>query len=258
MIAVLLFLTLDAPTAAARLDDLRHQLAARGKTQTMNELERLGRDAPDTDAGAHALLWLGDLARENGEPERATVAYQRARPMGGEVQALADRGLGDLALRKQRFVEAARLYDSALPFATPLLRAELEQKRALAVRLRARALAAWIALGVVAAALAWFVARIVRRKTPLQFPTEILYVLPVYALLVLGGWGRDANVFHALILCAAASLPLITLSALAAMRSPARPWLHLGVLGAASVALFYAIVWRCELIDSLLMTAAPM
>jgi hypothetical protein len=258
MIAILLFLSLDGPTAAARLDELRAHLATRGKPETMRELERLATDAQGTDAGAHASLWLGDLLREGGDPARATAAYLRARPFGGESQALAERGLGDLSVMAQHYLEARAHYEAALPNASPLLRAELTQKRELTTRLHARALTAYGALAVVSLALAWFLSRVLRRKSPLQFPSEIAYVLPIYALLVAGAWGRDANVLHALILCSLASLPLIGLSALAAMRSPVRTWLHLGVLGAATLSLFYLIVWRCQLIDSLLMTTTPM
>jgi hypothetical protein len=254
MIAVLLFLSLDAST---RLDELRRDFAVRGKAATMADLETLSK-ADSSEAAARASLWLGDLEREAKQLDAAHAAYSRVLGRGGELGALAERGLGDVALVREQFVEARRHYEAARPGAGPVLGAELDQKIMLVKRLHVRAMAAFAALGVVVLALVWFVMRIVRRKTPLSFPTELAYVLPVYALLLAGGWGRDPHVFHALILCSAASLPLIALSALAAMRSPARTWLHLGVVGAANLALFYVILWRCELIDSLVMTAAPM
>jgi hypothetical protein len=254
MIAVLLFLSLDAST---RLDELRKDFAVHGKAATMAELEQVA--AQDSSEGAaRASLWLGDLRRESKQLDGARRAYTRVLGRGGELGALAERGLGDVALVREQFVEARRHYEAARPGAPPVLAAELDQKIMLVKRLHVRAMAAFGALGVVVLALAWFVMRIVRRKTPLSFPTEVAYVLPVYALLLAGGWGRDPNVFHALVLCSLASLPLIALSALAAMRSPARTWLHLSVVGAANLALFYVILWRCELIDSLMMTATPM
>jgi len=258
MIAILLFLTLDGPTAAARLDELRQQLAARGKVETMRELERLAVDAPGTEAGARASLWLADLEQQAGDRPGAKASYLRARPMGGELESLAERGLGDLAMLDGRYVEARRHFDAASLHASTLLRAELDQKRALASRLHVRALGAYAALLLVVAALAWFLVRTIRGRAKLRLPTEVAYVLPIYALLILGAWGHEPNVLRALIWCALASVPLIALSGLAAMRSPARTWLHVGVVGVANLALFYVIVWRCDLIDSLLMTAAPL
>jgi hypothetical protein len=257
MIGILLFLALDAATAQAELDRLREGLATRGKPATLDALERLANAAPDTDAGARALLWLGDLARESGERPRARAAYARVSGRDGELGRLAARGLGDVDLLEGRYGGARTQYQRARAGAPPLLAAELDQKLMLVQRLWLRQTLAFAALAGVALALAWFVARIRRRGPRLHFPTELAYVVPVYALLIAGAWGLDPNIFHALILCAASSLLVIALSAFAAMRTPTRAWLHVTVLGLTNAALFYAILWRTELLEPLITTAAP-
>jgi hypothetical protein len=257
MIAIVLFLALDATTAQAQLDRLREGLATRGKPATLDALEKLAAAAPDTDAGARALLWLGDLAREAGDRPRARAAFARVSNRDGELGRLAARGLGDVALLDGRYGEAQARYQRAHDGAPPLLAAELEQKITLTRRLQLRRAAAVGALALVVAALGWFVTRIRRHGPRLRFPTEVVYVLPIYALLIAGAWGLDRNIFHALILCALSSLIVIALSAFAAMRAPTAAWLHLTVLSLANAALFYAILWRTDLLDPLITTAAP-
>jgi hypothetical protein len=258
MIALLIFCaSLDAATAGAELERLQHELAKRGKPETMAALDRLADDAPDTEASGRALVWLGDLARQGNDIARAEKAYGRAATRGGDVGRLGERGLGDVALLQHAYRAARTHYDRAARGAPPLLAAELAEKHTLASRLEARRLAAYGCVGVVALALLWFAARIRRRGPPLAVPTELIYVLPVYALLVAGSWGLDPNVLHALSWCALSSLVVIAFSALAAMRAPVRPWLHIAVLGAANAALFYTILWRTQLLDPLITTAAP-
>jgi hypothetical protein len=53
----------------------------------------------------------------------------------------------------------------------------------------------------------------------------------------------------------ALSLFFIGLSGLASRRSPANPWLHAALLVAGNLALFYAVLNRGGLIESLITTA---
>ena len=98
------------------------------------------------------------------------------------------------------------------------------------------------------------------RRPPLGWPTEALYVVPVYALLVAGCVGRDAAVLHALWLCAIWSLALIAAAGLAARRHPPAGTdrvAHALILVAANGALFYAVLNHAAILDSLFFTVAP-
>ena len=113
----------------------------------------------------------------------------------------------------------------------------------------------------IGAALAYFLARSRFWQRPrLGLPTEALYVVPVYALLIAGCVGRDPAVLHALWLCAIWSLALIAAAGLAARRRlPAGGGrvAHALILVAANGALFYAVLNHAAILDSLFFTVAP-
>ena len=142
-----------------------------------------------------------------------------------------------------------------------MLALELDQKIAYARKQHRRALGEWASWALVAAALAYFLARSRFWQRPrLRLPTEALYVTPLYALLVIGGVGRDAAVLHALWLCALWSFALIAAAGLAAHRRPpggTGRLAHAGLLAAANGALFYAVLNRAGILDSLFLTVAP-
>lgn len=256
---LLLPLVLDESAAAARLAELRHDFAARPKAASMAALRQLGDDAPDTAAGARALDWLGDLERGEHHAGRARDAYGRAyRSRDPLAHRLAARGLGDLAMDDHAYVAAHRLYVEARVGAEGVLAAELDQKVALSATFHRRAVAEDAAWLLVLATLAFFVARGRPWARPRPgVPTEVLYVVPVYALLIVGCLGRDAAVLHALWMCALWSTALILAAGLAARRAPPSPRArvaHLLLLVAANAALFWAVINRAGIVDKLFMT----
>jgi hypothetical protein len=124
-----------------------------------------------------------------------------------------------------------------------------------------RALGEWAAWAFVGALMAYLLARARPWRRPWPgLPTEALYVVPVYGLLVAGCVGRDAAVLHALWLCALWSTALILGAGLAARRVPPSPrgrWLLAVAVAVANVALFYAVCNRAGILDSLFFTVAP-
>ncbi|MDB4966343.1 MAG: hypothetical protein JWN44_2032 [Myxococcales bacterium] len=264
MLAVLLMLPLllDETAAAARLSELRAGFAGRPKSDSMAALVQLADDAPDTAAGARALDWLGDLYRGDHDRARAQAVYERAyRTRDVEARRLAARGLGDLAVEAGGYRRAQTLYGEARSGATGVLFVELGEKINLARTLERRRAAEWGAWALVLASLAYFLARsrFWRKPWP-ELPTEALYVVPVYILLVGGCIGRDPAVLHALWLCALWSIALIFAAGLAARRVlPGRAGraAHATLLAVANGALFYAVCNRAGLLESLFMTVAP-
>lgn len=264
MIALLLMvpLLLDEPAAAARLAELRAQFTARPKAESMALLARLADEAPDTAASARALDWLADLRRGDKDLAGAAQAYRRAyASRDDQGHRLAARGLGDLAIDDGHYVRAGALYAEARVGASGVLAAELELKVALAHKLHRRAMLEWAAWLVVGGALAWFLlsSRFWQRPRP-ELPTEALYVVPVYLMLIGGCLGRDPAVLHALWLCALWSTALIFGAGWAARRRPpvgAARVGHVALLAVANLALFYACCNRAAIIDSLFFTVAP-
>jgi len=255
-------LLLDEAGATARLAELRRDFVARPKAQSMAQLSALADEAPGTGAAARALDWLGDLRRGDGDLAGAEAAYARAyRSRDPEGHRLAARGLGDLSVERGQFVRGEALYREARAGAEGVLALELEQKLANAKKSHRRALAEWASWMLVAVALAFFVTRSRAWQRPrLGLPTEALYVAPVYALLIAGCLGRDPAVLHALWLCALWSLALIAAAGLSARRSPpvgGAKLAHATLLLAANGALFYAVLNRAAILDSLFFTVAP-
>ncbi len=255
-------LLLDPAAADARLTQLRREFVSRPKAESMAALAALADEAPDTGAAARALDWLGDLRRGEHDVAGAEAAYARAyRSHDPEGHRLAARGLGDLAVESGAFSRAESLYREARADAGGVLALELDQKIANARKMHRRGLAEWACWAFVVAALLYFVARSRAWQRPrLGAPTEALYAAPVYALLIAGCVGRDPAVLHALWLCALWSLALIAAAGLASRRvapiGGAR-LAHVALLTVANGALFYAVLNRAGILDSLFFTVAP-
>lgn len=265
MIALLVFLPLflDESAAMARLDKIRLEFTQRPKEQSVAELVKLGDEAPDTQAGARALAWLGDLAHLQKEDAIAVGFYRRAYDSraGGEGHRLGARGLGDVDIGTRDYGDALDKYREAAAGATGVMATELGLKIELAQKLRRRALGEWGAwIGLLLLVTAYLLRARVWRRPVLEFPVEVLYVMPIYALLLAGCYGRDEAVMRALWIIALGSTALIAAAGLSARRVPPlglRRWLHVLVLAAANVALFYAACNRAMIIDSLFFTVAP-
>ena len=187
-----------------------------------------------------------------------TRGYRSADPEGHRLGA---RGLGDLAMEGGHFARGETLYRQARSGAGGVLAIELDQKIANARKQHRRALLEWAAWALIGGALAYFLARSrVWQRPRIGLPTEALYVVPVYALLIAGCLRRDPAVLHALWLMALWSLALIAAAGLAARRRTplgSERLAHAGLLAAANVALFYAVLNRAGVLDSLFMTVAP-
>lgn len=261
---VLVPLLLDQSAAQAQLDRIRAEFGQRGKTASVALLAELAEAAPETQAGARALDWLGDIAHLQKEVPLARKYYERAyaSPAGGDARRLAARGLGDCDLDEHRWAAATAHFREAIDGAAGVLEVELRNKIGVAEKLRKRGIAengCWIFFGL---ALAGFFGRARFWKKPaLGVPTELVYVTPLYALMLAGCWGRDAGVFHALWIMALGSIALVGAAGLSSRRVPPlgwRRWLHALVLATANGALFFAACNHAMIVDSLFYTVAPL
>jgi hypothetical protein len=240
-----------AATPEARLAEIRQHFSVAA-------LEELARASPSTEAGGEAAAWRGALALQARELDVAARWFTQAAASAGEGRRQGERGLGDVAMAEHRYGDARARFQAASVGASGVLAAELEQKVALAARFGLRQHLEWAAWLLVCAALAYFVARAWRGSGPLRPPLEAVYVLPLYLLLILGALGREPAVVHALILGAVISSLFVFAAGLAGRRAPPSGrlrWLHAGLVVVANLALFYAVLNRTGLVDSLVMTA---
>jgi tetratricopeptide (TPR) repeat protein len=257
MILLLILLVGDVD-AAARLAEIRARFTQRDKHESIADLERLAGDAPATEAGGQAAAWRGALAQQAGDLDAAAEWYQRALAAPpGAARRLGERGLGDLDVAARRYASAQRHFAEASLGAEGVLLEELSQKRQIAATLERRQWLEWAAWLVVALALGYFAARAWRGAGPLRPPLELIYVIPIYALLLAGGWGRDADVLRALEMGALGSTALIAAGGLSVRRNAPRGmlrWLQALLLLAGNLALFYAVVNRTGIYDKLVMS----
>jgi hypothetical protein len=255
-----LFLFLAEADATSALTDLRARFASRPKEESLVALEQLARSAPNTDGGSQAAAWRGALAQQAGDPQAAQRWYAMAfaAPVGTTGHRLGARGLGDLDLRARRYRDARHHFELAAAGAEGILAQELSEKVQLSIKLERRHWLEILCWGLVAAALLYFAARAWRGEGPAGAPLELVYVIPVYLLLIVGALGHDPLVLEALILAAVGSLALIATAGWASRRkkpSARLRWAHAALLVAANLALFFAVVNQTGLLDSLVMTA---
>jgi hypothetical protein len=155
---------------------------------------------------------------------------------------------------------AQHWYEIAGTGARGVMATELANKQVLAARRWRQQIAEWVAWLIVVAAIAYFLLyqRIWRQPNRLWVPTEVLYLLPVYALLLVCSYGHDAAVAHALVLVVLWS-PMIVGSAGLAMarRFPCgRQYVVFALtIVLANCALFFAVCNRAGVIDRLLFKA---
>jgi hypothetical protein len=242
-------LTLGEVDAARRLAEIQQQFPLRSRAQSIADARRLADEAPGTEAAGRALLFLGGLALEAGAHGEASGWYERARGAHVAVRALAERGLGDVAFAERRYGEAMHRYDAAIGDAAPPLRDELRFKRAAAGRMRRGWLGEWAAWLAAAGALLvmWW------RRDPgaPRVPREVVFVGPVYAIVIAAALGRDPRALPALVGIAAGSLALLW--AWGRVPRPGAARALLGPCLSAQAAVIYAACHRAHLLDAILM-----
>jgi hypothetical protein len=256
---LLLFLLLGQAEASSSLAEIRARFPMRPKAESLLALEQLARASPNSDAGSQAAAWRGALAQQEGDLAAAQRWYSLAfAAPDGEGHRLGARGLGDLDVLAHRYEDARIHYENAAIGAQGILAHELAQKRILAIRLERRWLAELACWGLVMLCLGYFSLRALRGQGAIGAPLELVYVVPVYLLLIVGALGRDPLVIRALILAAIGSIGLIAAAGWASRRRPPSAtlrWAQAALLVAANLALFFAVLNRTGLVDTLIMTA---
>jgi hypothetical protein len=217
---------------------------------------------------AHA--WLGQLARQARQTERARQHLEAAVRLGGQVGSAGVAGvaeqarrarldLADLDLEGHRYLRALAAYRRLAADAGPALRPLADQRVVLARTLLGR----FVVLLASLAALAGFVVQALwrhARQPPPRArlwppPEEVRYFVPVALLLILAARGRDENVVRTLCYATVQVVVLLVLNALALGNRPpdgqaARAG-YLALLMMASAAALYVAVYAADLLPIL-------
>ena len=241
-------------------------------------VEALLAEYPGWPGSPRALLWLAEIHRRAGRNHEALARYlEVARDWPDSDEAVhAWRGAGDMAARLGRFDEAARLYHS-IPVSEPADQRGRDDALASLARSRVRAhiyttchvIIAIVLLGLCASLRLAAGSAGASLRALARAPTEVVYMLPVAALLAGGSFTGHESVGPAVTLVCAGGLLLTWLSgagldagtARVSGDSAARPprrrlrlLAHAAAVALAVLALCYVAVHRGHLVDMLLDT----
>jgi tetratricopeptide (TPR) repeat protein len=239
-------------------------------------VEALLAEHPTWPGTPRALLWLAEIHRRAGRDHDALARYlQAARDWPTSDEAVhAWRGAGDMAARLGRFDEAERHYRS-IPVSEPAAQRSRDDALAGLTRSRLRARVYLACFAIIAAVLLGLLASL-RQATGsaraalralTRVPTEVLFMLPIAALLTAGSFTGHESIGPAVTLVCAGGLVLAWLSGagLDAARAPdsaaelrrlrrLRPLAHAAAVALAVLALCYIALHRGHLVDMILET----
>jgi hypothetical protein len=249
----------------ADLDRLAREFPFRGPQATLAALDQLVREHPGDGALPRALVWIGRLRVQAGDLGGAQAAFARAAAGSREDPwtRWGALGEGELALAQGRFDLATLRLEPLRADPDRALRAIALQRLAQirsGKRRRAIDRAALGSIGLwlaIALGLAWRQRRSARPRLRLWPPApELLYFVPVAALLITIAALEARTVAAPLAWAAAAMVPVLWLNGAATRALPTR---MAGVAyGAALVlavgGLLYGVAYRTGLLDALAQT----
>ncbi|HWN69100.1 MAG TPA: tetratricopeptide repeat protein, partial [Haliangium sp.] len=223
---------------------------------------------------SRALLWLAEIHRRAGRNHDALARYlQIARDWPTSDEAVhAWRGAGDMAVRLGHFAEAERHYRS-MPVTSPAALRSRDDALAELARSRLRERVHVACFAILAAVLLGLLASLrqvtgsarASLRALARVPTEVVFMLPIAALLTAGSFTGHESIGPAVTLVCAGGVALAWLSGagLDAARAHAstaqprrrlRPLAHAAAVALAVIALCYIALHRGHLVDMILET----
>jgi hypothetical protein len=253
----------------ARFNEVLQGFPERPEAESIARVEALLAEHPDWSGGARATLWLAEVHQRGDRLDAAARRFAEVieRWPDSEAAFSAWRGAGDVAAAQRRFAEAARFYERMPVAGDPGRRearrdalAGLDRLR-LHYRLYQAALVALglIALGLIASARAGAGSWPATARTLVRPPIDVIYMIPIAALLVWAAYREFATAGPAVAIICAGGLAVTWLSAAALRAGPtghprARALAHAAAGALAAIALTYAVLYRIDLIELMLNT----
>ncbi len=244
-----------AESAQTRLDALRTEFALRGTDEAERELLAIAREASETPAAGDALVWLGNLAEQDGALSQASRWYAEAVHYPGMTHCLALRGMGDVALAGGKLDEAHHRFEDVLRACPTNLHGEARQKLAAVARGRGHRALTLLFGAILCATVGLLGWRLARLEVRPRFPRELTFVLPIFALFLLAGLGRGRQLMLALGQIAIGASLLIAASGIAAAqprRSRFQLLLQTSLVGISNLGIVYLALLHSALLDPLL------
>lgn len=258
--------------ALARFTELLQGFSADSEAATIAAVETLLAEHPGWAGTPRALLWLAQVHRRAGRHDEALARYVEIGedwPDSDEASH-AWRGAGDMAARLGRFDEAAGLYERMPVAGDPARQRSLEDAREGLAQERLRAHAYRACFAVIALVIAGLLASLALTagsarqalRALAAVPTEVVFMLPIAALLSAVSFTGHPSIGPAVTLVCAGGLVLAWLSGagleLARRRGAdagrLRPLLHAAAVAVAVLALCYIALHRGHLLDMIVET----
>jgi hypothetical protein len=198
--------------STARFTDITGQLAENGRARSREIAEAwVGLHPTDPDAG-RALIWIAHLYLADHQPDAAQPYFRRAAREYPKTQwgDYGTRGLADSDLAHHRFTEAIRGYESLEGSANPEIDylGRMGAAEARGGRIRFIFFVAGLALlGGVFASRLWL-ARLAGGRL-LRVPNELLYVLPVFVIMIIAAFHQEIDEGRTVIVLAVSSMFLL-------------------------------------------------
>lgn len=258
--------------ALARFTEILQGFSTRPEAASIAAVEALLAEYPAWSGAPRALLWLAQVHRRAGRYREALARYVHAAEAapGSDEAFHAWRGAGDMAARLGRFDVAAEHYERMPVADDPARLRSLEDAREHLARERLRAHGYRACFAVIALALAGLLASLglaagsARRaaRALAAVPTEVVFMLPIAALLSAASFTGHQSIGPAVTLVCAGGLVLAWLSGagleLARRREAGagrlRPPAHAVAVALAVLALCYIALHRGHLLDMILET----
>lgn len=240
-----------------RLERVREEFASLGRSEARAEVRAILADHPRFPLADESLLWLADRAAEDGDPVEARERYRELteRFPQSPLVAHAWAGLGRAAFAERDWVAAeaayARMSERGGDAAALVSRKEVEMVIRHRIRAeRLRWVLGFLAAAAIAAALTVEPRRI-RGSVRAAAGRELLYVGPIFALLVLIAPGEGRGSLAAIGAAAIGFLVAILIWADASRPALARPALRVvstavGTLAGAAV--LYVVLYALDLL----------
>ena len=247
----------DEREAETALAGLQANFAFRGRDGTIVALGELVRSQPNAIATERARLWRADLLMAVHRWKESDADYHAVERVTHDprTHALALRGEANIAMADGHWTSALALLDRATHDAPPELMPDLLERQRMARTSRERfaiELAAWIVFVLL-------LARLALRLRPslgrLRVPVESWYVTPLFVLLTIAAWARDAKVGQTLAWLGGGALLVVTIAGAAPPgRTRARVTLDALLLLVMTIALVWIALRRGGVVDPFLET----
>ena len=255
----------DRPEALAAFVSIRRRLPELGAVRALAEAEALLAEHDEWEGAAQVRLWMAGVAERDGDSARAARLYQAvlASDAGEDLRFEAGLGAAFLAIGRGDYDRAGAALDALPATDNPGRLEALRSARARLERARTRAGVNLVAIAVLIAGPLFFIGSLRQAagswaaacRQLSRPPAEAIYLAPLVAVFVIGGFTDHHAVAWAIAEIAVAGVAVAWLSG-AGLRAGGRwrPITHAAVAGITVIAACYVALHAGDLLDLIVST----